>query len=213
MAVKYGMVLDLDRCVGCYSCVVACKMLYGTRPGIDYNGVKRVEWGEYPDAKQRFLLTMCLHCENAPCVAVCPTGATYTTEEGAVVMDYDTCIGCGFCVTACPYQQRYLVMDDETSFPGEVLHFEEEAADRLMVSEKCIYCYNRVKSGEMPMCTVHCPGQCRIFGDLNDPESAVSVYIREKGAVQIEGTSLYYVVPEGMDKALLPPPLTRGGVA
>ena len=86
--VKFGMVLDLDRCIGCYSCVVACKMLHGTRPGIDYNAVKRVEWGEYPEAKQRFLLTMCLHCEEAPCKR-CPIGAVYTTEEDAVLTDYD----------------------------------------------------------------------------------------------------------------------------
>lgn len=201
---RYGMVLDLDKCIGCYTCVVACKMLYGTRLGVDYNGVEVVEWGEYPNARQRFVLTMCMHCENVACVSVCPTEATYTTEEGVVLVDYDKCIGCGACVTACPYGQRHLVKDDVTSFEGVVLPFEEEAAERLNVVEKCVFCYGRVKSGKQPMCTVHCPGQCRIFGDLDDPESEVSKYIKENNAVQIKGTSIYYVLPEGMDRSLLP---------
>lgn len=179
-------------------------MLYGTRPGVDYNGVEVVEWGEYPEAKQRFVLTMCMHCENAACVSVCPTGATYTTDEGVVLIDYDKCIGCGVCVTACPYNQRHLVQDDATSFEEVVLPCEEEAAERLNVVEKCVFCYGRVKNGKQPMCTVHCPGQCRIFGDLDDPESEVSKYIKEHNAIQIKGTSIYYVLPEGMDRSFLP---------
>lgn len=208
--VKFGMVLDLDRCIGCYTCVVSCKMLHGTRPGVDYNSLTRVEWGEYPEAKQRFLLTMCMHCEGAPCEK-CPVGAVYTTEEGAVLTNYDTCIGCGICATACTYNQRFMVNDDETSFSGNVLHFEQEAANRMLVAEKCIFCYGRVKGGEDPICTVHCPGQCRIFGNLNDPESRISLYIREKNAIQIGGTRIYYVVPEGMNNALLPQPQRQGG--
>lgn len=204
---KYGMVLNVDRCIGCYTCVVACKMCYGTRPGVDYNGVAKVEWGEYPDAHQRFRLTMCMHCENAPCVAACPTKATTQTAEGAVIMDYDTCIGCGACIDACPYNQRHLVADDETNFEGTVLPCEEEAAARLNVVEKCIFCYTRAQSGGKPMCSIHCPSQCRVFGDVDDPESDISKYITATNAQKVEGTSIYYVIPAGMDRSLLPPSL------
>lgn len=204
MASNYGMVLNLDRCIGCYACVVACKMCYGTRPGVNYNAVETFEWGEYPDVKQRFMLTMCNHCETPPCTEVCPVGATTKTDEGPVIVDYDMCIGCGACVEACPYGERHLVVDDETSFEGDVAPYEEESSARLNVTEKCTFCYHRVQEGMQPMCATMCPGQCRIFGDLNDPESDISLYIEDKGAIQIEGTSMYYVVPEGMDTSLLP---------
>ncbi len=206
---KYGMVLNLDRCIGCYACVVACKMCYGTRPGVNYNAVNTVEYGEGADARQRYVLTMCMHCDNAPCVEVCPTGATYKTDEGAVVMDYEACIGCGACVGACPYGARHLVKDDVTSFEGSVAPYEEESSERLDVVEKCTFCYERVKAGQQPMCTTFCPGQCRIFGDVEDPESDISKYITEKGAFNIEGTSIWYVIPEGMDRGLLPKPLAE----
>lgn len=208
MAKRYGMVLDVDRCIGCHTCNVACKMYYGSRPEVNYNQVERVEWGEYPDAKQRFKLTMCMHCEDAPCVAACPVGATYTSDEGIVLIDYETCIGCGACVTACPYNQRNLVKDDITNFDGVIAPFEEEAASRLNIVEKCILCYGRVQAGEQPICTIHCPGQCRIFGDVNDSESDISKYIKENNAINVKGTSIYYVIPEGMDRSLLPPDLT-----
>lgn len=201
---NYGMLLDLDRCIGCYACVVACKMCYGTRPGVNYNAVKTVEWGDYPNAKQRFLLTMCNHCEEPPCVDVCPTGATYKTEDGPVIVDYDLCIGCGACLSACPYNERYLVTDEETQFKDYVAPYENESSERLNVVEKCTFCYHRVQEGMQPMCTVMCPGQCRIFGDLDDPESDVSIAIKEKNAVNIEGTSMYYNVPEGMNLSYLP---------
>ena len=206
---KYGMVLNLDRCIGCYACVTACKMTYGTRPGVNYNAVNTVEYGEGADARQRYVLTMCMHCDNAPCVEACPTGATYKTDEGAVVMDYEACIGCGACVSACPYDARHLVKDDETSFEGSVAPYEEESSQRLNVVEKCTFCYERVKNGEKPACTVFCPGQCRIFGDVEDPESEISTYIKEKGAFNIEGTSIWYVTPENMDRSLLPKPLAE----
>lgn len=213
MAKRYGMVLDVDHCIGCYACVVACKATYGTRPGVDYNAIDRVEWGSYPDAHQKFKQTMCMHCEDAPCVEVCPVGATFTSEEGVVVMDYDTCIGCGACVTACPYDQRHLVQDDVTHYEDAVLPFEREAAERMNIVEKCTFCYGRVEAGEQPSCTVHCPGQCRIFGDLNDPESEINQYIKDRNAIHVDGTSIYYVVPEGMNRSELPPDLVRTAVA
>lgn len=146
-----------------------------------------------------------MHCEDAPCVKVCPIGVIYTTEEGVVLTDYDICTGRRACARACPYDQRYIVSDDVTNFEGAVFPFEEEADKRLNVVERCTFCYGRVKSGGKPICIVHCPAQCRIFGDVNDPKSEISEYIKGHNAVQVKGTSIYYVMPKGMKRSLLPP--------
>ena len=207
------MVLNLDRCIGCYTCVVACKMCYGTKPGVNYNGVVPVEWGDYPNARQRYQLPMCMHCENAPCVAACPLKAIYTSEEGAVLIDYDKCDGCGECVTACPYDACTLVQDEATYYPGVVMPHEEEASNRLNLVEKCTFCYGRAQNGEQPMCTVHCPGYSRIFGDVDDPESEISKYIAEKKAVHVEGTSIWYVAPADMPAEFLPKSPTEAAKA
>lgn len=206
---SYGMVIDLERCIGCFGCVTACKQCYGTRQGVNYNWMEYVEWGEYPDAHQRYLSTMCNHCADAPCVASCPTGASVKTDEGAVIVNFDECIGCGSCVQACPYGHRFLITEDTpTTFADVVMPCEEESSKRMNVAEKCTFCYERVKDGLVPMCTLNCPGRCRIFGDTEDPESEISLYIAEKNPLHIEGTSMYYVVPESMDRELLPADLT-----
>ncbi|HHY26897.1 MAG TPA: 4Fe-4S dicluster domain-containing protein [Desulfitobacterium dehalogenans] len=199
-----AMLLDMTRCAGCYGCVVSCKMENGSRPGINYNGVQPIEWGEYPNANQRFRLTLCNHCEDPECVSVCPAGATTKSDNGAVLVDHEKCIGCGMCVSACPYGQRHLVKKDETNFPGEIAPYEEESVKRLNVVEKCTYCNQRVSQGLMPACVQNCPGKCRIFGDVADPESEISKYITTHNAIKVEGTSTYYVIPENMDEALLP---------
>lgn len=198
------MLLDMSRCIGCYTCVIACKMCYGTRPGVNYNAVNTVEWGEYPNARRQYTLSMCMHCDNAPCVSVCPVGATYKTEEGPVVVDYDKCVGCGLCVANCPYGARHLVEDDETAFEGQVMNYEEESASRLKVVEKCTMCYARAQEGLKPMCVDHCPARCRTFGDVSDPESDISKKIKELGATQVEGTSIWYVAPADMPADFLP---------
>ena len=200
----YGMVLNLNRCSGCLTCEVACKMVNGTRTGVDYTTVERVEWGQFPDAHRRYKINICMHCENASCIAACPTKASYATDEGVVLVDYDKCIGCGACVTACPYGARTLVTDQPFAFGDDPLPCEEQQADLGNIVEKCTFCYGRVQNGEAPMCTVHCPGQCRVFGDVDDPESDVSKYIESHNAVHVEGTHIWYVAPEGYPENELP---------
>ncbi|MDR0875975.1 MAG: molybdopterin-dependent oxidoreductase [Clostridiales Family XIII bacterium] len=199
------MLIDLERCTGCYSCVVSCKQYFGTRPDVDYNQGQMVEWGKFPEAHRRYLSTMCNHCEDPPCLNSCPTGSTFKSPEGPVLTDPDLCTGCGACVKACPYGQRFLTTKDETAFPGHPIPSEEVSASRLYKAEKCTLCQDRLAEGLEPICVALCPGGCRIFGDLEDPESEINYYRELYGAVKIEGTSMYYVLPEGMDPGLLPP--------
>jgi anaerobic selenocysteine-containing dehydrogenase/Fe-S-cluster-containing dehydrogenase component len=198
------MLIDLERCTGCYSCVVSCKQYFGTRPGVDYNQGRFVEWGEYPDAHRRYVSTMCNHCEHPPCLESCKFGATYKAAEGPVLTHPEKCTGCGECVKACPYGQRFLTTSDETYFPGAPIPSEQASAVRIGKAEKCTLCQDRLAQGQEPICVALCPGACRIFGDLEDPESELNYYIKLMGAIKIEGTSLYYVLPDGMDLAILP---------
>ncbi len=202
---KNAMVLDLSRCIGCYACIVSCKLANVTRPGVNYNAVKAVEWDEYPNAKRRYMLTMCNHCESPACVKVCPAGATYKAVTGEVLVNYDLCIGCGYCVSACPYAERHLVKEYTQYFDGYVAPYEEEDEGRCDIVEKCTFCAPRTSNGMQPMCSMHCPGKARIFGDVNDPNSEISGYIKKHNAKKIEGTNMYYVIPEGMPTDTLPP--------
>ena len=103
---RWGMTIDVNRCVGCQTCTIACKHWNGTMPGVQWRRVLDIEEGEFPNVERVFLVTGCQHCAEPPCVPVCPTGATRQREDGLVTMDYDTCIGCGYCAVACPYQAR-----------------------------------------------------------------------------------------------------------
>lgn len=152
---KWGMVIDTRRCIGCHGCHVACKAENEVPLGVFRNHVRYYEKGEYPRTRRHFLPVLCNHCENPPCVRVCPTGASHKREDGIVLVDYDICIGCKTCMGACPYGARFI-------------HPETKVAD------KCTFCVHRVDSGITPACTQTCIGKTRVFGDLNDPDSEVS---------------------------------------
>ena len=120
----YGMLIDLKKCVGCHACSVACKEAHGTRPGVRRSRVDRVFEGTYPDVRKTAYPMLCMHCETAPCVEVCPQDATYKREDGIVVIDKDKCIGCGSCQTVCPYDARHLAASEDGYFGSELSEYE-----------------------------------------------------------------------------------------
>lgn len=186
---RWGMVIDLKRCVGCSACVVACKAENGTPPGIFFTKVMEQVAGEYPIVKKKFIPHLCNHCQEAPCEQVCPTGATYRREDGIVLVDYDKCVGCRSCYVACPYKNRTFLPKGRLKngyFGRELTPFERVKYRKFQegVVVKCTFCAERVDQGLEPACVNTCPAEARVFGDLEDPESKVSRLIRQRGGVQ-----------------------------
>ncbi|WP_217585779.1 sulfate reduction electron transfer complex DsrMKJOP subunit DsrO [Lentibacillus saliphilus] len=184
--VKWGMVIDLQKCVGCDSCTVACKSENRTPPGISYNVVLEEEVGEFPNVAKVNLPMPCMHCDNPPCVQVCPVKATFKLENGIVTIDNDRCIGCRYCIIACPYGARSY--DFGESYEDEMLSFNDVTSPEYGIERgergtrktpigtvrKCNFCLHRLERGEEPACVETCIGDARFFGDLNDPNSTVS---------------------------------------
>lgn len=157
---RYGMLIDLETCIGCHACTVSCKIENEVAEGNFNTWVEEWDEGEYPNVARVKLPKMCNHCIDAPCIPVCPVDATYAIEGGAVVIDEETCIGCGACVEACPYDARY--MNEETKKAG-----------------KCTFCIQRAEAGMVPACVSSCVSHARFFGDINDPESEISKKFKE----------------------------------
>lgn len=181
---RWGMVIDLRVCVGCHSCTVACKSSNGTPPDIYFARVHEREVGEYPNARREFLPVLCNHCEEAPCVPVCPTGASYQRADGIVAVNNEVCIGCRSCATACPYEQRHYIEHGllaEGYFKGDITEYEKVKYTRWKEGtvSKCDFCMDRVDQGLLPACVTTCPAEARHFGDLSDPDSNVSRLMRE----------------------------------
>ncbi len=204
---RYGMVIDLKRCFGCRACEISCKSANNVPKGIAWNRVMTVgsdvpdgPTGTYPDLEVQPMSVSCQHCENPACVKVCPVGATYKDPEtGVVRQDYDKCIGCRMCMSACPYTG---VRSFNWEEPKYALDFATGDADvpkhQKHVVEKCTFCYQRLARGEKPACMVLCPGRARHFGDLDDPNSEVSQLLKSRSHKQLledYGTkpSVYYL--------------------
>jgi phenylacetyl-CoA:acceptor oxidoreductase subunit 1 len=192
------MVIDLNRCVGCQTCTIACKHANDTTPGVQWRRVLDVEQGTFPDVERLFLVVGCQHCADPPCVPVCPTGATRQRADGLVTMNYDVCIGCANCAVSCPYQARTIVNEAE-GYYGAKTRQEQAIAhpERLGVAQKCTFCQDRVESGlargltpgvdpeATPACSSSCISQAIQFGDFNDPQSHVSQLLRENPSMQL----------------------------
>ena len=152
---RYGFVLDQRKCIGCHACTVACKTENNVPVGSFRTWVKYVEKGDYPATRRHFGVMRCNHCENAPCVKICPVNALHTRPDGIVDLDGDKCIGCQSCMHACPYDAIYINPDRG-------------------VAEKCHYCAHRVERGLEPACVVVCPVQAIVPGDLDNPNAQIS---------------------------------------
>ena len=189
----WGFVVDINKCIGCGRCVVACKQENHVPWEPEYNrtwveryvytksgkvlvdspkagrdGFKPLESPPKDIRKSSFVPKLCNQCENPPCVQVCPVGATFKTQDGVVLVDQERCIGCGYCVQACPYGARYLVPDAKETPSGQT-----------HVADKCTWCYHRTTKGMNPACVEVCPVGARIFGDLYDNESPIMQVLKQ----------------------------------
>lgn len=186
---RYGIVVDPQRCMGCNACTIICKQRNGTPPGDFWTRVYVQEVGTYPTARIEYQPTLCMHCANPPCVEVCPTGASYQREDGIVLIDQYKCIGCRYCMIACPYSARFFDYDkNEGYYPEKGLTAYEGAQREGRINgtvSKCTMCVDRIDEGGIPACVEICPTHARIFGDLDDPESEVSKLIVENDGHQL----------------------------
>jgi Fe-S-cluster-containing dehydrogenase component len=211
---RWGMLINLNMCVSCYACVVKCKQEHFLPKDILWGRILMSESGGNRSASKRAYPVLCNHCENAACVEVCPTGATRKREDGIVVVDPDACVGCRSCLIACPYQVRTFYTKRKEYFPGQGFTEFERIGEKLYPLQtgtvvKCNFCVERIAPGTArglkpgvdreatPACVNTCPAKARYFGDLEDPESEISVLIRRWNAVPLRsdyGTkpSVYY---------------------
>ncbi len=198
---RWVMVIDTRRCVGCHACTIACVAENQLPPGVVYRPVITEERGVFPNIAMTFTPRPCMHCDSPPCTPVCPVNATWKRPDGIVVVDYDKCIGCRYCLTACPYGAR--TSDFGLSYSDDVAEGAPEGEDDVLFgprvpwaeqpsheygkawvrrghespignARKCHFCLHRLEAGQLPQCTTSCIGRATFFGDFNDPTSLVS---------------------------------------
>jgi phenylacetyl-CoA:acceptor oxidoreductase subunit 1 len=206
------MVADLERCVGCQTCTAACRHANATSPAVQWRRVLDVESGTFPDVRRTFMPVGCQHCDDPPCMDVCPSTATRKRADGIVTIDYDICIGCAYCDVACPYQARFKVGEPRFAYGRSAMPNESEREDpRLIgVAQKCTFCVTRIDSGlarglqpgrdpeATPACVNACIATALHFGDIDDPDSNVSRLLREQRHFRMHeevgtGPRFYYI--------------------
>lgn len=191
---RFGFVIDQRKCIGCHACTVACKAENSVPLGNFRTWVKYVESGQFPDTERHFAVLRCNHCDNAPCVKICPVTALFTRPDGIVDFDQHQCIGCKACMQACPYDAIYVNPATNTT-------------------EKCNYCAHRVEVGLLPACVIVCPEQAIIAGDLDNQGSPISQLLKQEKGVprkpeQATRPKLYYI---GSHKTAIRPELQQRG--
>ena len=200
---RYALVIDSRKCINCKACVVACKAENGVPIGNFRNWINEDRQGEYPKLRIDFEPEQCHHCAQPSCVRVCPTGASWQRKDGIVLVYTDDCIGCRYCMVACPYDNRVFNWRAPVQEPpADVAVVGETPARPKGVVEKCTFCVQRTAEGLLPRCVVVCPTGARVFGDLDDPDSEVSVLLRERPSYVVfpeRGTepSVHYLIRTG----------------
>jgi tetrathionate reductase subunit B len=188
---RYAMVTDLRKCVACQACTVACSAEWAVPAGHARTHVRTTPLaGTFPDLTSSPYVGQCNQCDRPPCVEPCPSGATYQDADGIVRVDGDLCIGCGFCIDACPYEARFI-------------------NPRTKKVDKCDFCRPRIERGEEPACVATCTAHAKYFGDLEDRDSEVSRLVFRDGARRMEtrtvavGPNVFYLGrPEHLDLVL-----------
>lgn len=189
------MVIDRGKCTGCHACTVACIAENKLPPGVVYRPVIDQETGVYPRVGRSFLPRPCMHCNDAPCVTVCPVGASFRRDDGIIAIDYDKCIGCRYCIVACPYGARTfdfgeyytygtLSLQDYEKLPS----FEygkkrprQGKSSPIGNVRKCSFCLHSLEAGMLPACVTSCIGHATYFGDINDPDSLIVAKLASPG--------------------------------
>jgi phenylacetyl-CoA:acceptor oxidoreductase subunit 1 len=186
---RWAIVADLRRCVGCQTCTAACKQANNTPAGVQWRRVLDLESGEYPEVKRAFVPVGCMHCDDPPCMHVCPSTATRKRADGIVTIDENLCIGCGYCMVACPYDARAKVGG---------------------IATKCTFCVDRIDSGlakglkpgldpeATPACVNSCIAKALHFGDADDPQSNISQLLAEHQSFRMHeeletGPNIHYL--------------------
>ena len=207
------MAIDLRKCIGCSACTIGCKAENQLPPGVVYRPVIDLEIGEYPNVSRQFIPRPCMQCDDPPCVPVCPVGATYKRPDGVVEIDYNRCIGCRYCIPACPYAARtfdfgeYYTDDtparqayEESTSPEYGKAWKRgEGSSPVGNVRKCQFCLHRLEVGMLPACVTTCIGGATFFGDRKDPDSLINELIHRPNVIRLKeelGTDpkVYYLL-------------------
>ena len=210
---KWGMIVDVRKCVGCGTCKQVCDDANKVPPGATWRRLAEHQPEKNPKGLPVFVTMSCMHCNEPPCLKVCPTGATYRRPDGIVDINDKLCAGCGACVVACPYQARSITFEDKLTRAQRtrLQGITATNSDRIGVCTKCNFCLSRLDVGlsmglrpgsdpeATPLCVRFCIAEALYFGDLDDPDSTVSELIRGNNTVRLQedletGPSVYYIV-------------------